>query len=113
MTWVFTDNKWNREPYFRSLFQSEYAWGLIMHDGLGPAVVDVNGGSQESVLRLFLPEAPPFGPDDGTISPWAVVASLPFAPEDRAQDGPSAFAIDIDVSNRRRTQPLRVSACQL
>ena len=23
----------------------------------------------------------PFGPDDGTISPWAVVASLPFAPE--------------------------------
>ena len=23
----------------------------------------------------------PFGPDDGTIAPWAVVASLPFAPE--------------------------------
>ena len=23
----------------------------------------------------------PFGPDDGTISPWAVVTSLPFAPE--------------------------------
>ena len=23
----------------------------------------------------------PFGPDDGTISPWAVVASLPFAPD--------------------------------
>jgi hypothetical protein len=22
----------------------------------------------------------PFGPDDGTISPWAVVTSLPFAP---------------------------------
>jgi hypothetical protein len=23
----------------------------------------------------------PFGPDDGTIAPWAVVASLPFAPK--------------------------------
>jgi hypothetical protein len=23
----------------------------------------------------------PFGPDDGTLAPWAVVASLPFAPE--------------------------------
>jgi hypothetical protein len=23
----------------------------------------------------------PYGPDDGTISPWAVVTSLPFAPE--------------------------------
>ena len=23
----------------------------------------------------------PFGPDDGTLSPWAVAASLPFAPE--------------------------------
>ena len=23
----------------------------------------------------------PYGPDDGTIAPWAVVASIPFAPE--------------------------------
>ena len=23
----------------------------------------------------------PFGPDDGTLAPWAAVASLPFAPE--------------------------------
>jgi hypothetical protein len=23
----------------------------------------------------------PWGPDDGTLTPWAVVASLPFAPE--------------------------------
>ena len=23
----------------------------------------------------------PYGPDDGTIAPWACVASLPFAPE--------------------------------
>ena len=29
----------------------------------------------------YLARGAPFGPDDGTISPWAVVASLPFAPE--------------------------------
>jgi hypothetical protein len=23
----------------------------------------------------------PFGPDDGTLAPWAVVTSIPFAPE--------------------------------
>ena len=23
----------------------------------------------------------PFGPDDGTLSPWAAIAALPFAPD--------------------------------
>ena len=34
-----------------------------------------------AVLRLPARAACPYGPDDGTIAPWAVVASLPFAPE--------------------------------
>ncbi len=29
----------------------------------------------------YLARGAPFGPDDGTLSPWAVVASLPFAPD--------------------------------
>jgi hypothetical protein len=29
----------------------------------------------------YLGRGVPYGPDDGTLSPWAVVASLPFAPE--------------------------------
>jgi hypothetical protein len=36
------------------------------------------------VTRRFLgyrARAVPNGPDDGTLAPWAVVASLPFAPE--------------------------------
>jgi hypothetical protein len=32
------------------------------------------------VFRLHRSRAP-FGPDDGTVAPWVVVASLPFAPE--------------------------------
>ena len=58
---------------------SEYGWGLTASDGPGPRTLEVNG-----VQRIFfdyLARGAPFGPDDGTISPWAVVASLPFAPE--------------------------------
>jgi hypothetical protein len=58
---------------------SEYGWGLTASDGPGPAVLEVNG-----VRRVFfdyIARGAPFGPDDGTISPRAVVASLPFAPE--------------------------------
>ena len=29
----------------------------------------------------YLARGVPYGPDDGTLAPWAVVASLPFAPE--------------------------------
>jgi hypothetical protein len=29
----------------------------------------------------YLARGAPFGPDDGTIAPWASAASLPFAPE--------------------------------
>ncbi len=54
-------------------------WGLTASDGPGPEILEVNG-----VRRVFYDydaRGAPFGPDDGTISPWAVVTSLPFAPE--------------------------------
>ena len=58
---------------------SEYCWGLTASDGPGPAVLEVNG-----VQRTFFgyeARGAPFGPDDGTVSPWAVATSVPFAPE--------------------------------
>jgi hypothetical protein len=57
----------------------QYNWGFTASDGPGPAVLEVNG-----VRRVFFDyeaRGVPFDPDDGTISPWGVVASLPFAPE--------------------------------
>src|SRR6185295_484353 len=58
---------------------SENIWGLTASDGPGPAVIQVDGVER----KFFDYEARgiPFGPDDGTIAPWAAVASLPFAPE--------------------------------
>ncbi len=54
-------------------------WGLTACDGPGPTTMKLNG-----VLRVFhdyVARGVPYGPDDGTVAPWAVVASLPFAPE--------------------------------
>jgi hypothetical protein len=56
-----------------------HCWGITASDGPGPATVKIRG-----ILRKFhgyLARGAPFGPDDGTVAPWAVVASLPFAPE--------------------------------
>jgi hypothetical protein len=58
---------------------NENCWGITASDGPGPATSRVNGVER----RFFDYKARgiPYGPDDGTIAPWAAVASLPFAPE--------------------------------
>jgi hypothetical protein len=58
---------------------SKDGWGFTASDGPGPAVRVVDGIRRE--FYGYLARGAPFGPDDGTISPWAVVASLPFAPD--------------------------------
>jgi hypothetical protein len=58
---------------------SANGWGMTASDGPGPAVRVISGVRRE--FYGYLARGAPFGPDDGTISPWAVVASLPFAPE--------------------------------
>ena len=57
----------------------ENGWGFTASDGPGPCVININGIERE--FYDYTARGIPFGPDDGTISPWAVVASLPFAPE--------------------------------
>ena len=57
----------------------KYGWGLTASDGPGPAVLEIKGIRRE--FFDYTARGAPLGPDDGTISPWAVVASLPFAPE--------------------------------
>ena len=56
-----------------------FSWGITASDGPGPAERRINGRR----VRFFDYKARsiPFGPDDGTLAPWAVAASLPFAPE--------------------------------
>ena len=57
----------------------ECCWGITSSDGPGPRTVMVDG--VERRFYDYIARGVPFGPDDGTLAPWAVVASLPFAPE--------------------------------
>jgi len=57
----------------------EFCWGITASEGPGPAILKVDGRERE--FFGYLARGVPGGPDDGTLAPWAAVASLPFAPE--------------------------------
>lgn len=57
----------------------EYVWGITASDGPGPARRRVRGVPRR--FDDYAARGVPFGPDDGTLAPWAVIASLPFAPD--------------------------------
>ena len=57
----------------------ENFWGITASDGPGWSTKKVNG--IERSFFGYIARGAPYGPDDGTVAPWAVVASLPFAPE--------------------------------
>ena len=57
----------------------EFCWGLTACEGPGPQELTVGGVKR--VFFDYIARGVPHGPDDGTLAPWAVVASLPFAPE--------------------------------
>jgi hypothetical protein len=54
-------------------------WGLTASDGPGWTTRRIHG--IERTFFDYVARGAPYGPDDGTVAPWAVVASLPFAPE--------------------------------
>lgn len=54
-------------------------WGLTASDGPGPLEV-IDKGRKRRLLG-YAARGAPYGPDDGTVAPWASVASLPFAPD--------------------------------
>jgi hypothetical protein len=58
---------------------SRNCWGITASDGPGPRTLGLNGKKRR--YFDYTGRGVPYGPDDGTVAPWAVVASLPFAPE--------------------------------
>ena len=57
----------------------EHCWGITATDGPGNEKRWVKGIERE--FFGYHARGAPYGPDDGTVAPWVVVASLPFAPE--------------------------------
>jgi hypothetical protein len=57
----------------------KHCWGFTASDGPGWIKKTIDGVERE--FFDYVARGAPFGPDDGTVSPWVAVASLPFAPE--------------------------------
>ncbi|WP_164780374.1 MULTISPECIES: glucoamylase family protein [unclassified Mesorhizobium] len=57
----------------------EHCWGITASEGPGPSTLKLNG--IERRFEGYVARGVPYGPDDGTLAPWSVAASLPFAPE--------------------------------
>ena len=57
----------------------ENFWALTASDGPGYTTRRIRG--VERRFFDYVARGAPDGPDDGTIAPWAIVASLPFAPQ--------------------------------
>lgn len=66
-----------RNPLGHAMY-GEFCWGISASDGPGRAHWH---GTGEPPFYDYVARGVPEGPDDGTLAPWAVVASLPFAPE--------------------------------
>jgi hypothetical protein len=57
----------------------ESGWGITATDGPGECVREVDGVARQ--FYGYEARGVPDGPDDGTIAPWGMITSLPFAPE--------------------------------
>lgn len=57
----------------------ENCWGFTACDGPGAETLRVHGRDRR--VLGYTARGVPYGPDDGTIAPWAALASLPFAPQ--------------------------------
>jgi hypothetical protein len=56
-----------------------YTWGITASAGPGKHIRVIDGIERQ--FFGYKARGVPDGPDDGTLSPWAVIASLPFTPQ--------------------------------
>lgn len=58
---------------------TDNCWGFTASDGPGNGTGQYRGRKHR--FYGYKARGAPFGPDDGTLSPWAAIAALPFAPD--------------------------------
>ena len=71
--------QYGQENPLKFAHYGEHCWGLTASEGPGPNVLTVAGVERQ--FFDYVGRGVPYGPDVGTIAPWVVAASLPFAPE--------------------------------
>jgi hypothetical protein len=81
----------------------EFCWGITATDGPGWTKRVVNGVERE--FYDYCARGAPFGPDDGTLAPWVVLASLPFAPEIVIPTVRAMAELDLGMTKRYGFKP--------
>ena len=81
----------------------ELCWGVTATDGPGWEKRMVDGIERQ--FYDYYARGAPYGPDDGTIAPWAVVASLPFAPEIVIPTVRAMVQLDLGATERYGFKP--------
>lgn len=76
---TYVQQQYARENPLDFVGYSACCFGITASDGPGPDIRMVNGVERQ--FYDYIARGVPYGPDDGTLAPWAVVASLPFTPE--------------------------------
>ena len=78
-------------------------WGVTATDGPGWGQRTVDGIERQ--FYDYCGRGAPYGPDDGTIAPWVVVASLPFAPEIVIPTVRAMVQLDLGATERYGFKP--------
>jgi hypothetical protein len=81
----------------------EFCWGFTATDGPGWKQRIVSGIERQ--FYGYHARGAPYGPDDGTVAPWVVVASLPFAPEIVMPTITAMARLDLDLTKRYGFKP--------
>lgn len=66
-----------RNPYGFKDYSRDF-WGVTAGDGPGDQEMREHGRDRR--FFGYMSRGVPYGPDDGTIAPWAMLATLPFTP---------------------------------
>jgi hypothetical protein len=67
-----------RNPYGFKAYSRDF-WGVTAGDG--PTAPELRENGRDRRFFGYMSRGVPYGPDDGTIAPWAMLATLPFAAE--------------------------------
>lgn len=67
-----------RNPYGFEAYSRDF-WGVTAGDG--PTAPDMRENGKDRRFFGYMSRGVPYGPDDGTIAPWGMLATLPFGAE--------------------------------
>jgi hypothetical protein len=67
-----------RNPFGFKAYTRDF-WGITAGDG--PTAPELRENGRDRRFYGYMSRGVPYGPDDGTIAPWAMLATLPFTAE--------------------------------